>query len=161
MNNEAASVVNNLRVSQMIGDVFMRNFKSLIGIVLAAMFVLSGCNATVSENDVWENATYTENQVFGSGEKSVVIEVVALEKSVEFEINTDRQTVGEALIEHDLISGEKGPYGLYVKVVNGITADYDIDQTYWSFSKNGEYLTTGVDMTDIENGVHYELTYTK
>ena len=69
--------------------------------------------------------------------------------------------LGDALIEHNLISGENGPYGLYVKVVNGITADYDINQSYWSLSKDGEYLQTGVDVTEISDGEHYELTYTK
>ena len=29
----------------------------------------------------------------------------------------------DALIEHNLIEGEKGAYGLYVKKVNGITAE--------------------------------------
>ena len=72
-----------------------------------------------------------------------------------------KETVGEALEEHGLVSGEEGPYGLYIKKVNGITADYDIDQSYWSFNKNGEYMMTGADKTEIENGAHYELVYTK
>ena len=78
-----------------------------------------------------------------------------------FEIHTDKTVVGEALLELGLIEGEAGPYGLYVKVVNGITADYDVDQSYWGFSKGGEYMMTGVDATDIADGEVYELTYTK
>ena len=53
-------------------------------------------------------------------------------------IKTKKWTVGEALLDKEIISGEEGPYGLYVKTVNGITADYDVDQTYWAFYINGE-----------------------
>ena len=72
-----------------------------------------------------------------------------------FTIATEKTTVGEALIENGLIEGEQGPYGLYVKTVNGITLDYDTDGMYWSFYVNGEYGMTGVDMTDIVPGTVY------
>ncbi|MBQ2119193.1 MAG: DUF4430 domain-containing protein, partial [Clostridia bacterium] len=52
-------------------------------------------------------------------------------------------------------------YGLYVKKVNGITADYDTDKAYWAFYLNGEYASTGVDSTDIDENVKYSLVYTK
>ena len=72
-----------------------------------------------------------------------------------FEIHTDKQTVGQALLDCQLIEGEEGQYGLYVKTVNGITADYDVDATYWAFYVNGEYAMTGVDITDINVADHY------
>ena len=56
----------------------------------------------------------------------------------------------------ELIEGETTEYGLYVKTVNGVTADYDVDQTYWAFYINGEYAMTGVDATDVEAGQTYE-----
>ena len=85
----------------------------------------------------------------------------AEEQSVTFTIKTDKEILGDALLEHDLIAGEEGDYGLYVKVVNGMTADYDVDQSYWAFYKDGEYMMTGVDGTEIADGEHYELVYTK
>ena len=51
----------------------------------------------------------------------------------QFEIHTEKETVGEALVELGLIAGEESEYGLYVKTVNGITADYDKDGVYWRF----------------------------
>jgi hypothetical protein len=63
--------------------------------------------------------------------------------------------VGEALLDEKLIAGEEGPYGLYVKTVNGITLDYDKDGYYWSFYIDGEYGLTGVDQTEITNGAAY------
>ena len=38
---------------------------------------------------------------------------------------------------------------------------YDINQRYWSLTKNGEYMMTGMDMTPIADGEHYEITYAK
>ena len=78
-----------------------------------------------------------------------------------FVIKTDKEIVGEALLDLKLIEGEAGPYGLYVKKVNGIVADYDKDKTYWGFYVDGEYAMTGVDMTKIEEGKTYSFKVSK
>lgn len=141
--------------------------KKTINIALSLMLIVAmcltfgACGRKPAEEALWENATYTEDAEFGSGAKTVFVEVKAEEKSVTFKINTDKETLGEALLEHKLIAGEKGPYGLYVKVVNGITADYDVNQSYWGFNKNGESMLTGVDGAEIVGGEHFELVYTK
>ena len=64
-------------------------------------------------------------------------------------------------MENELVSGEQGAYGLYVKFINGIEADYDKDKSFWAFTKDGEQLLTGVDGEEISDGAHYELVYTK
>ena len=61
----------------------------------------------------------------------------------------------------ELIDGEEGAYGLYVMMVNGITADYDVDQTYWAFYINGEMAMTGVDTSNIEAGATYSFKVEK
>lgn len=90
------------------------------------------------------------------GEKTFAFTVVDLEgKSENFEITTDKSTVGDALLEEGLIEGEDGAYGLYVKTVNGITLDYDKDGAYWAFYVNDEYAMSGVDTTEITEGDSY------
>lgn len=97
-----------------------------------------------------------------SGEVSFTFEVVDGEGNTDtFEISTDKKTVGEALLDENLIDGEDSEYGLYVKTVNGITADYDVDQTYWAFYIDGEYATTGVDTTDVVDGSTYSFKVEK
>ena len=139
-----------------------KTFKSSISLILAIVLVLSfvACNK-VDATGLWENATYLNDTEFGEGSKTIAVEVKVEEQSVVFTINTDKDTVGAALIEHDLIAGDESQYGLYVKVVNGITADYDIDQSYWAFYVDGELSMTGVDGTDITEGAAYQLVYTK
>ena len=91
-----------------------------------------------------------------NGEKNFTFTVVTLDgNETSKDITTDKQYVGEALLEQGIIEGENGDYGLYVKKVNGILADYDIDQTYWAFYINGEYAMTGVDKTEIKDGETY------
>ena len=78
-----------------------------------------------------------------------------------FEIRTDKTMVGEALLELGLIEGEQGDYGLYVKKVNGITADYETDGTYWAFYEGNSYGITGVDLTEIKPGATYAFKVSK
>jgi hypothetical protein len=110
---------------------------------------------------LWENALYTDDTSFGDGKKEVRVTVVAGEEDVVFTLHSDKDNIGDALLEHGLVEGEDGPYGLYIKSVNGIVADYDIDKTYWSLSKDGEYMTTGVSETPFEDGDSFELTRLK
>ena len=72
-----------------------------------------------------------------------------------YSVSTDKTTVGEALLELGLISGDMGDYGIYVKTVDGVTADYDTNGTYWAFYVDGAYAMSGVDTTEIEEGKIY------
>ena len=123
--------------------------------------VMAACSNQKAEENLWESAAYTEDTVLGEGEKSFTLEVIAQERSVTFTINTDKENLEDALTEHNLVSGEKGAYGLYIKKVNGIVADYNVNQSYWSLSKDGEYMQTGTGDTKISDGDKYELTYTR
>ena len=117
--------------------------------------------AETGEAGLWGNATFLEDTEIGQGSKTLVVEVKVENQSVKLTVHTDETTVGAALLANNLLAGEEGPYGLYVKEVNGITADYDIDQSYWAFYIDGEYALTGVDGTEIAEGSVYKLEYTK
>ena len=81
--------------------------------------------------------------------------------SKEHTVKTDSsKNLREALEGAGLISGEEGQFGLYVKVVDGVTADYDVDGSWWSLTKEGE-LCSGVDSTPIADGDRFEFTYSK
>ena len=128
-------------------------------LVLITLFSLVACN-TIDAEGLWENATYRRDMTFGKGAKTVEVEVKIGEESVTFTLHTDKETLADALLEHELISGEDSQYGLYVKVVNGVTADYSVDGSWWGVYKNGE-VTMGVSSTVIADGEHYELVYEK
>ncbi len=103
-----------------------------------------------------EGGSQAEDHVLGTGSTVFPLAVVDQEGTeTEFEIHTDKETVGEALEELEFIAGEESEYGLYVKTVNGITVDYDKDGAYWAFYINGEYAQSGVDTTVITEGDSY------
>ena len=109
-----------------------------------------------SEHAQTENAADLDTVVLGEGKTTFSFTVVAKDGTEKFyEIHTDQTIVGDALLELSLIAGDTAEYGLYVKTVDGITADYDTDGTYWAFYINGEYAMTGVDTTPITEGETY------
>lgn len=160
--------------------------KKLLSLILSMMLIVAMAFNMTACGDNNQEKPNTENQASGIeqdsqdgdeqagagnqadktvlGEGAVVFDFVVVDKDgkeTKFEIHTDKTTIGEALLEVKLIEGEEGPYGLYVKSVNGITADYDVDQTYWAFYINGEMAMTGVDVTDVEAGATYSFKVEK
>lgn len=131
----------------------------LLLLALLMIFTVVACNK-VPKTGSWENATYRSDKEFGNGAKTLTVTVKADEESVVFTIHSDKETVGAALLEHELIAGEESAYGLYVKTVNGMLADFDTDGYYWGFYQNGTYMMTGVDSTPFSDGDAFELVKT-
>jgi len=119
-------------------------------VMLVTIMAFFGCNKDVRGKNV------------GAGNIEFTFEVTDADKNVtSFTIHTDEKTVGAALLKEGLIMGEESTYGLLVKFVNGIEADYDKNKAYWAFYIDGEYAMTGVDSTDIEKDKVYAFVYTQ
>lgn len=126
-------------------------------VLIAAMALFTtGCNGTGTPPSGANTPQQANVSQLGEGSMKFDFTVVDKEGTeTTFEIHTDKETVGEALLELGLIAGEESQYGLYVKTVNGITADYDKDGVYWAFYINDEYALTGVASTKITEEEHY------
>ena len=95
------------------------------------------------------------------GAKTVTVEVVHKDESKKtFIYHTDAEYLGEVIQAEGLVKGEEGDYGLYIKEVDGETADYDTDGAYWAFYQGGEYASLSVDQTPIQDGDAFSLVYT-
>lgn len=139
-------------------------FLCLMLVVAMALFT-TGCNGgkkdAASDAGTAEGVKIEEN-VLGEGDTQFTFTMVDGENNeTNFEIHTDKKTVGEALLDVGLIAGEESDYGLYVKTVNGITVDFEEDGAYWAFYVGDEYATTGVDSTEIEEGATYSFKVEK
>ena len=134
---------------------------TLLVVLIAVMaLIITGCtNNSQDEPTTTEPVQTTEQTsaiVKGEGKNAFVFIAVDLDgNSTHYMIKSDKETVGEALLENGLISGEDGQYGLYVKTVNGITLDYDKDGKYWAFYEENTYANQGVDSTPIKEGGVY------
>lgn len=112
---------------------------------------------------VFVGAYFATRGETSEGSKTLTIEIVhGNGESKEFTIRTDAEYLGQALMENEELGviGEDGPYGLYIKEVDGEKAS-DAEQTFWSVSLSGESLMVGADQQPIADGEHYELVLTK
>lgn len=95
------------------------------------------------------------------GTKQVTVRVVYADKTQKaFPLRTNAEFLGRALEEAGLAQGEQGPYGLYIKTVDGVTAD-ESKQQWWCLTKGGETVMTGADATPVADGDVFELTLTE
>lgn len=143
----------------------MKCGKKLLSLILCGMltvamaFTATGCNGGKNDESAsaqGEAKIFADGDVLGEGGKEFAFTVADKEgNETHLTIRTDQETVGDALQELGVIAGEESEYGLYVKTVNGITADYDKDGVYWAFYVGGEYAQTGVDSTAIAEGESY------
>lgn len=128
-------------------------------IAVMALFIAGCTNNSQDEPTTTEPVQTTEQTsaiVKGEGENAFVFIAVDLDgNSTHYMIKTDKETVGEALVENGLIAGDDSEYGLYVKTVNGITLDFDKDGKYWAFYEENAYANQGVDTTPIKEGGVY------
>ncbi len=97
-----------------------------------------------------------------SGDKSITVTLTD-NNGVDtvYEHNTDAGYLLEAIREIDglELQGEEGEYGFYINAVNGITADYSIDQSYWAIYVNGEYGSYGIESQPIADGDAFSIVY--
>ncbi len=121
-----------------------KSFALITAVILVlSLFALAGC----SEQKVDESQkTVTFKVVYEDGSEKV------------YELNTQKGILAEALVEKGLITYEKS--GMYT-TIDGVTADYDKDGSWWCITKGGEMLNSGLNDTLIVNGETYEATYTK
>ena len=136
----------------------MKKLLSLVlAFVLTAALALTGCSGKPAETTEAPQSGGAVT-VLGEGAKSFELTIVDKEGAEHlYLIHTDEEMVGYALIEHKLIEGEQGQYGMYIKSVLGQTLDYETDGMYWAFYVNGEYAMTGVDQTPIQSDTGYML----
>ena len=141
-------------------EIIKKHFRSVLSLVLVAAMVLMFAGCGQKEAQETPDTTQNQQEVV---EKEFTFEVTDLDGTKkEFQVKYDTETsVGEALVNENLISGEDGQYGLMVDTVNGQKYDYNEDGAYWAFYVNGEYAMTGVDTTPIKDGEVYSFVATK
>ena len=82
------------------------------------------------------------------GNKTITLTVVYADASTkDFTIKTN---------EDNLIAGDESEWGLYVKTVDGVTAD-DSAHQYWALYIGDDYASTGVDSTPVNDGDTFKL----
>ena len=125
--------------------------KKTILIAVAALAVLAGIFAAVY---------FGTRPAPRAGAKTVMVSIVNDKKeSRTLTIQTDAEFLRGALDQEKLIAGDETSFGLFVKTVDGYTADGTL-QEWWKITKSGQDLSTGVDATPVVDGDAFEITLT-
>lgn len=98
------------------------------------------------------------------GSKSITIEVLDDHaNSTVYQVHTDAEYLRQAMEEAQGLefSGTESEYGIMVETINGVTVDWNVDQSYWSFYVNGEYCNYGIDTQPIMDGDVFRIVYSK
>ena len=128
----------------------MKNKKvvvSIVALIMAAVLMLG----------LW----FVTRQQTVEGAKEISVTVVHKDGSQrDFQYHTDKEYLGEVLLEENLVEGEVSTYGLMINVADGETADWNVDQSYWALYIGEDYATTGADGIVLTDGGEYSLVYT-
>lgn len=124
--------------------------QKLLWLALAAVVLLAALGTL----------TYLNRPIASAGSKRITVTVLdGAHNAKQFAIATDAQYLRQSLEQLSLIAGDQTDFGLFVKTVNGITAD-DAKQQWWCFTKGGQSVMTGVDTTPVFDGDAFEITLT-
>lgn len=128
----------------------MKNKKMIIAVVafVAVIAVMAGLFLATRPETVEGGKTITVTVVHKDGTEKVL------------EYTTDAEYLGDVIVAEGLVNGEEGPYGLYFDTVDGETASWDADHSYWSILIGEEYATVGADGIVLTDGGEYSLVYT-
>lgn len=130
----------------------MNNRKKLV-LICVAVVVFAALIALMV--GLWLNSRPEATE----GSKTFTLTVVHSDgTSKDFTISSDREFLAEALLDEKLIVESDSP-GMYI-TVDGETADYNVNQSYWGFFIGDDYATEGMNTTAITDGAVYKLVYT-
>ena len=141
------------------------NIKRILAIILALgiLFCFAACGEPEKTDNADDETTapVEEIPVAGEGEKLITVKVVHKDKSEKvYKFRTDAEFLADVLLEHKLIQGSEGAYGLEVSHVDGEQAIYNTDKAYWALYEGDQYATQGVSTTPVVDGATYKSVYT-
>lgn len=96
------------------------------------------------------------------GAKSITVTVTDNEGvDTVYESNTDAEVLYDALMEIEelTVEGSESEYGFFIETVNGVTADFNVDQSYWAIYVNGEYGQYGISEQPVNDGDSFAIIY--
>lgn len=123
--------------------------------------VISPVDPTATINELWRGAEYSEDTELGEGNNTIKINIEVSTGRVTLTLHTNQNNLKSALEEFNLINGHENSGLYYVDTVNGMTADYDKDKSYWQIFDNGNLSPVGISDIEISNGNEYTFVYTE
>lgn len=128
----------------------MKNKKLLVGLSVGLAILIA----------IFAIVLVTNKPETTKGQKNIDVTIVYADKTTKvLDFETDAEFLGDVLFEEGLVTEEEYKAGYYT-VVDGIKADYNVDQSWWCVTKDGEMTMVGMNELALADGDKYEITYT-
>lgn len=128
----------------------MKNKKLLVGLSVGLAILIA----------IFAIVLVTNKPETTKGQKNIDVTIVYADKTTKvLDFETDAEFLGDVLFEEGLVNAEEYKAGYYT-VVDGIKADYNVDQSWWCVTKDGEMTMVGMNELALADGDKYEITYT-
>ncbi len=125
-----------------------KNVRIGVALLLVICTLLWGCAVQPQQTpgDTQQSKTFTVTVVHKNKTENA------------FTYTTTETYLGAALVKEGLVVESSSP-GLY-NIVDGETADWSVDQSYWCFYIGEDMAMEGMNTTEIHNGDSFKLVYT-
>lgn len=95
------------------------------------------------------------------GKKNITVTVIHGNSSEKvFTYGTNDEYLGQTIVSEGLAEGTEGAYGLEIHTVDGESASWEENRSYWAIFVGEDYATTGADGVVLTDGGEYSLVYT-
>lgn len=126
-----------------------------LALIAAMALCMTSCGKTEAPADTSSISTVKV------AEKSFKFTVVDAEGTAKnYDLKTQKTTLGEALLEAGIITEEEQKTG-FINTVNGVTLNWDTDKAYWALYVGDAFAEKGVNETAITADGVYSFVYTK
>lgn len=130
---------------------------TLIALLMVLALVMGGCTPATVETTPSGSSVPTGEQTQGKSFTVIVVHKDGTEKTFRYTTTSD-ENLGPVLVAEGLIA-ESGSSGLY-DTVDGVKADWNVDQTYWAFYIGDEMAMVGMNDAAIHDGDTFKLVHT-
>ena len=119
-------------------------------LIVSSLFTLAACGK--------KNDPVASSQSVEDAKVSITFKIVKDGQTSEFPLETSKKYLADALVEAKLV--EYASDGYYT-TINGITADWNTDKSYWWITVDGKDSMKGLNDIELTDGGSYEVTYKK
>lgn len=131
----------------------LKKIVALALVVLMAVFTLAACQSADTNSDNLSGSVESKTI-------TITVTVVAKDKTEKvFNIETDKNNLGDALFQEGIVTEDEHKSGYY-SYIDGVRADYAKDGAWWCFTKGGETVMVGANDLKIADGDKFEITNT-
>lgn len=114
---------------------------------------------TTAQNETADKESTEDQQTEKKGNTFTLIVVHGDKSEKTFTITSEKPFLSGALIDEGIINDEGLETGMYF-TVDGETADWNRDQSYWAIYEGDSYTNYGMNDLPVEEGIVYKLVYT-